>query len=152
LTRAFRNIGADCPIGDEEFGDANELVGHLDDATAKFVKLAKTLYARSLGPWCIVETMSDDWMRALAEGLSRHFPTIVKEPYFADCFSQGVEERHAEEAIAVTQMVLQKRPGLFGQTVDDAKAMADALDGVWIAMDEIINKAIRRQKITSTPA
>jgi hypothetical protein len=146
LTRAFRNLGADCPIGDEDFGDADELVGHLDDATAKFVRLAKTLYARSLGPWCIVETMSDDWMRALADGLSKHFPAIVKEPYFADCFSQGVEERHAEEAIAVTQMVLEKRPELLGQTVEDAKAMADALDGVWVAMNEIVNQTIRRHQ------
>ena len=70
----------------------------------------------------------------------RHaFPAIVEEPYFADCFSQGVEERHAEEAIAVTQMVLEKRPELLGQTIEDAKAMADALDGVWVAMDEIVN-------------
>ncbi len=150
LTRAFQNIGANCPIGDEEFGDADELVGHLDDATAKFVHLAKTLYSRSLGPWCIVETMSDDWMRALADGLSKHFPTIAEEPYFADCFSQGVEERHAEEAIAVTQMVLEKRPGLLGQTIEDAKAMADALDGVWVAMDEMVNAAIRRHDAAPT--
>jgi hypothetical protein len=152
LTRAFQNIGADCPIGDEDFGDANELVGHLDAATAKFVRLAKTLYARSLGPWCIVETMSDDWMRALADGLSKHFPAIVNEPYFADCFSQGVEERHAEEAIAVTQIVLEKRPGLLGQTIEDSKAMADALDGVWVALDEIVSQAIRRHETAPTPA
>jgi hypothetical protein len=147
LTRAFQNIGADCPIGDEDFGDADELVAHLDDATAKFVHLAKTLYARSLGPWCIVETMSDDWMRALADGLSKHFPAIVKEPYFADCFSQGVEERHAEEAIAVTQMILEKRPDLLGQTIADAKAMADALDGVWLAMDAIVNETMLRHRV-----
>jgi hypothetical protein len=151
LTRAFQNIGADCPIGDEDFGDADELVGHLDGATAKFVRLAKSLYARSLGPWCIVETMSDDWMRALADGLSKHFPAIIKEPYFADCFSQGVEERHAEEAIAVTQMVLEKRPSLLGQTIEDARAMADALDGVWVAMDEILSKAIRRHETAHAP-
>jgi hypothetical protein len=152
LTRAFQNIGADCPIGDEDFGDADELVGHLDDATATFVRLAKTLYSRSLGPWCIVETMSDDWMRALADGLSKHFPAIVKEPYFADCFSQGVEERHAEEAIAVTQMILAKRPDLLGQTIEDARAMADALDGVWVAMDEIVNETIRRHQTAPAPA
>ena len=141
LTRAFQHIGAACPIGDEDFGDADELVPHLDPRTAAFVGLAKTLYSRSLGPWCIVETMSDDWMRALAEALAQHFPAIREEPYFADCFSQGVEERHAQEAIAVTQMVLRRRPDLVDQTIEDARAMADALDGVWEAMDDIVRAA-----------
>lgn len=145
LTRAFKNIGAACPIGDEDFGDADELTPHLDEATGRFVRLAKTLYSRSLGPWCIVETMSDDWMRALADGLSKHFPSIVTEPYFADCFSQGVEERHAEEAIAVTQMVLERRPELLEQTIEDARTMAEALDGVWSAMDEIVTRALERR-------
>ncbi|MEA2739971.1 MAG: hypothetical protein QOH05_3278 [Acetobacteraceae bacterium] len=146
LTRAFQNIGALCPIGDEEFGDAEELVGVLDARTAAFVKLAKTLYSRSLGPWCIVETMSDDWMHALASSLATHFPRIVDEPYFADCFSQGVEERHAEEAIAVTMMVLERRPELLAETIEDAKTMADALDGIWLAMDEILMAAVARHE------
>jgi hypothetical protein len=146
LTRAFQNMGAICPIGDEQFGDADELVDHLDGGTAAFVRLAKTLYSRSLGPWCIVETMSDDWMHALASSLSKHFPTIVNEPYFADCFAHGVEERHAEEAIAVTQSVLARRPELLAQTVADAKTMADALDGIWIAMDGILDAAVARHE------
>ncbi len=108
--------------------------------------LTKVLYARSLGPWCIVETMSDDWMHALATALARHFPRIVEEPYFADCFDQGVEERHAAEAIAVTQEVLARRPDLLDQTIADAKAMADALDGVWIAMDGVLSAAIARHE------
>jgi hypothetical protein len=144
LTRAFKNLGALCPIDDEQFGDAEELVPHLDAGTAEFVRLAKVLYARSLGPWCIVETMSDDWMRALASSLSKHFPGIVNEPYFADCFAQGVEERHAEEAIAVTQAVLRRRPELLAQTIEDAQTMAGALDGIWVAMDEIVSPAINR--------
>jgi hypothetical protein len=150
LTRAFRNIGAACPIGDEEFGDADELVPHLDANTTAFVRLAKTLYSRSLGPWCIIETMSDDWMRALAASLATHFPRIVEEPYFADCFSHGVEERHAEEAIAVTQAILARRPELVAQTIEDAKTMADALDGIWVAMDEIVRSAVLRHKNADT--
>ena len=146
LTRAFQAIGAACPIGDEDFGDAEELAPYLDPDTAAFVRLAKELYSRSLGPWCVVETMSDDWMRALAEALSVHFPSIVQEPYFADCFAQGVEERHAEEALTVTQLVLRRRPDLLEQTVADARAMADALDGVWSAMDRILTEAIQRHQ------
>jgi hypothetical protein len=83
-------------------------------------------------------------MHALASSLAVHFPGIVNEPYFADCFNEGVEERHAAEAIAVTQMVLTQRPELLNQTIEDARTMARALDGVWSAMDNAVTAATRR--------
>src|ERR1700726_1693565 len=52
LTRAFLNIGAKSLLADEEFGDPDELCGHLDAETVHFVRLVQELYARSLGPWC----------------------------------------------------------------------------------------------------
>src|SRR5438270_4675142 len=58
LTRAFQSIGAECVLSDEEFGDPEELCRHLDDETARFVRLAQRLYSRSLGPWCAIEVMS----------------------------------------------------------------------------------------------
>ena len=138
LTRAFRNLGATCALDDESFGEAEELCRYLDPDTAHFVRLTAKLYARSLGPWCVVETMSDDWMRALANALAVHFPEIVREPYFAECFAQGVEERHAEESLEVTQMVLRQRPELLAETVEDARIMAGALDGVWGSLDRLL--------------
>jgi hypothetical protein len=138
LTRAFRNIGARLVLEDEEFGDAEELCRHLDPQTARFVQLAQSLYARSLGAWCIVEVMSDDWMRALADALAVHFPRIVAEPYFHECFEHGVEERHAEESMSVTQMILRARPALVADTLCDARLMAQALDDVWTRLDEIV--------------
>jgi hypothetical protein len=141
LSRAFKNLGATLPLGDEEFGDPIELCRHLDEETAHFVKLAQKLYARSLGPWCAVEVMSVDWMQALADSLAVHFPDIVSEPYFAECFSHQVEERHAEESLAVTQAVLRRRPELLAETVRDAKTMAEALDGVWTRLDRIVLSA-----------
>src|ERR1700741_2247240 len=66
LTRAFCNIGAKPLLGDEEFGDPAKLRNHLGGKTLHFVRLARRLYARSLGPWCAVEIMSVDWMQALA--------------------------------------------------------------------------------------
>jgi pyrroloquinoline quinone (PQQ) biosynthesis protein C len=141
LTRAFRNIGAALVLEDEEFGDPGALCRHLDPQTAKFVRLAQNLYSRSLGAWCAVEVMSDDWMRALAEALAVHFPLIVAEPYFHECFEHGVEERHAEEAMAVTQMILRARPELVPETLRDARLMARALDGVWNRLDEIVTAA-----------
>ena len=141
LTRAFQSIGAAIVLGDEEFGDPQELCGHLDPQTANFVRLSQSLYAHSLGAWCVVEVMSDDWMRALAEALAKHFPQIVAAPYFHECFEHGVEERHAEEALAVTQMILRARPELVPATLRDARLMARALDGVWNRLDEIVGAA-----------
>jgi hypothetical protein len=105
------------------------------------VRLAPKLYSRSLGPWCAIEIMSVDWMRALAEALSVHFPQFKHQPYFADCFAQEVEERHATEAVEVTQLVLRARPELLRATLRDAKIIARALDGVWTHLDRIVRKA-----------
>src|SRR5438270_6202100 len=138
LTRAFRSIGAECLLDDEEFGELGELCHYLEAETADFVRLAPKLYARSLGAWCTVETLSVDWMRALADALSVHFPHFRHEPYFEECFSQGVEERHAAEAVEVTQIVLESRPELIDETLRDARLIAEALDGVWAHLDRIV--------------
>ena len=138
LTRAFRGIGARCLLDDEQFGDIDVLCQHLDETTAEFARLARKLYARSLGPWCVVEALSDDWMRALADALSVHFPQITAEAYFAECFQQGVEERHAAEALAVTGMIVRARPELLRPTLRDAELMAIALDRVWERLDQMV--------------
>jgi pyrroloquinoline quinone (PQQ) biosynthesis protein C len=141
LTRAFRSIGAECLLDDEEFGELGELCHYLEAETADFVRLAPKLYSRSLGAWCAVETLSADWMQALADALSVHFPHFRHEPYFEECFSQNVEERHAAEALAVTQIVLRARPELLDETLRDAQIMAEALDGVWAHLDRIVQDA-----------
>jgi hypothetical protein len=150
LTRAFRNIGAKTLLEDEEFGDPAKLSNHIGAETLRFARLARKLYARSLGPWCAVEIMSVDWMQALAEALSVHFPQFGNEPYFRECFAQEVEERHAAESLAVTQVVLRARPTLLPETLHDAKMLAEALDGVWTHLDRIIRSARRRSRIRST--
>jgi hypothetical protein len=146
LTRAFLNIGAKSLLTDEEFGDPDELCGYLDAETVHFVQLVQELYARSLGPWCAVEVLSVDWMRALAQAISVHFPKFINEPYFQECFSQRVEERHADESLAVTQIVLKDRPDLLPETLKDARTMAEALDGVWAHLDRIVRNAHRRAR------
>ena len=83
-------------------------------------------------------------MRALADAVSAHFPHFADEPYFAECFSAMLEERHAEEALSVTHMVLRARPELLRKTLENAKLMAEALDGVWIQLDRIVEGAGRR--------
>jgi hypothetical protein len=146
LTRAFQNIGAKCVLDDEAFAEPEELSRHLDAETAQFVRLTKTLYSRSLGPWCAIEAMSVDWMRALADAFSVHFPQFADEPYFAECFSEMVEERHAAESLSVTLMVLKARPALLSATLADAKMMAQALDGVWARLDQIVQAAGRKPR------
>lgn len=152
LTRAFRNIGAECVLGDEAFGEPEVLCRHLDGEVAEFVRLAKALYSRSLGPWCAVEVMSVDWMRALADALSVHFPQFADEPYFAECFTEMVEERHADESLSVTQMILKMQPELLPGTIGDAKLMAKAFDGVWTQLDRIVQGGSRRAAIAAAPA
>jgi hypothetical protein len=152
LTRAFAHIGAKLVLDDEDFGDSAELSRHLDPETGRFVHLAAQLYARSLGPWCVVELLSDSWMRALAEALGAHFPNVINEPYFADCFSQGVEERHAQESLDVTTMVLQAHPELFSETVLDAKLMAEALDAVWQRLDTVVRLAEEKGSSSASPS
>lgn len=141
LTRAFLSIGAKCLLDDEQFGEPNELSQKLEAETAEFVRLATKVYSRSLGPWCAIEIMSVDWMRALADSISIHFPEFRRQPYFEECFSQEVEERHAAEALDITQMVLTKRPELLSQTLEDAQRVAEALDGVWTHLDRIVREA-----------
>jgi pyrroloquinoline quinone (PQQ) biosynthesis protein C len=102
-------------------------------------------------------------MRALADALSVHFPHFRHEPYFEECFSQRVEERHAAEALEMTQMVLRARPELLDETLRDARIIAEALDGVWAHLDRIVRHAqataapdgnlrVRRQPGTRRPA
>jgi hypothetical protein len=67
-----------------------------------------------------------------------HFPHVVAEPYFHECFAGGVEERHAEESMAVTQMILRAHPELLPETLRDAREMAKALDGIWRRLEEIV--------------
>lgn len=144
LTRAFRSIGAECVLEDEEFGELGELCHYLEAETADFVRLAPKLYSRSLGAWCTVEMLSVDWMRALADALSVHFPHFRHEAYFEECFSRKVEERHAAEALEVTQIVLRARPELLDETLRDARIIAEALDGVWAHLDRILRHAQAR--------
>lgn len=141
LARAFRSIGAAMPLGDEEFGDLGELCRRLDRGTAHFVRLARSLYSRSLGAWCIAEAMSDDWMRALAQALAVHHLEIVGQPYFAATLSHAPGEPPPAEAITVTQTVLRERPSLIEETLRDAEIMADALDGIWESLDAIVRAA-----------
>ena len=138
LTRAFLGIGATCLLDEEEFGEPGELCHYLEGETAQFVRLVPKLYSRSLGAWCAVEKLSVDWMRALADALSVHFPHFKDEPYFSDCFSQQVEERHAAEAVEVAELVLKGRPELLHETLRDAELAAEALDGVWTHLDRIV--------------
>jgi hypothetical protein len=62
--------------------------------------------------------MSVDWMHALAESISVHFPHFRQQSYFEECFTHEVEERHAAEALEVTQMVLRERPQLLNPTLE----------------------------------
>lgn len=138
MSRAFVNMGATLVIEDEEFGCLEKLKTILDPTTANFVSSVQNLYPLSLGPWCTIEIFAEDWMRALMNSLSNCFPDVKKEPYFADCFAQGVEERHAQEALELTGVVLSHSPHLLNPTLEGAKQMAVELDKFWSGLDNLL--------------
>ncbi len=151
LTRAFASIGATILIKDEEFGCLDNLKEMRDPATNEklldletrnFLSLVQKIYPNSLGPWCVIEKFADNWMRALMNSLSVCFPLIKQEPYFADCFNQGVEERHAQEALKLTNIVLANSPKLLDQTIKDAKIMAIGLDKFWSSMENLLQERL----------
>jgi hypothetical protein len=135
LTAAFRNLGARLRLDDEKFGDLEWLSAQLDSRTAEFVRTVRRLYARSLGPWCIVEMFADDWRAALMDALAVHAPAVCAEPYFA---TPGTE---LPSAMDLVSLVLSQRPDLLDQTVADAWAMARALDLIWDALDDVVTRA-----------
>ena len=140
LARAFKLLGADVPMEDEQFGDLDTLKQDVNPDVAKFIAIVEETYPRSLGPWTIVETLSDNWLHSLCHALGNHFPHIDKDPYFAACFAQGVEERHGQEALSVSSAILEKRPELFDLFVRDAKLAADGLNCVWDGMLAILER------------
>ncbi|NJL64440.1 MAG: hypothetical protein HC903_24705 [Methylacidiphilales bacterium] len=140
LTRAFVRMGADIMIDDEDFGSLGKLKTILDSKTADFLSLVETLYPKSLGAWCVIEMFADDWMQALMNALLNYFPFIKDEAYFANCFHQGVEIRHAQEAIDLTKTILQAYPELLEQTITDARLMAVGLDEFWSGLDDLLRE------------
>jgi len=137
LSHAFERMGAVCALKNEEFGDLTRLSKLVDPQTAKFLLLVKDLYPKSLGPWCIIEGLADNWMRALMESLSGQFPFIMDEPYFSDCLQQGVEERHAQEALSLTKDMLSEKPYRLKDTIDGACTMAEGLTCFWDSLHEL---------------
>ena len=144
LRRAFEAMGMSADAADDDrFGELDTLAAELDDKTAAFVRTVAELYARSLGAWCVTENFSDDWLHALADGLAQHHPPIRDSQYFAECFDEGVEERHGEESLRITEGLIERRPELAAQIVADARIMAEALCGLWSALDEVLTEAER---------
>ncbi len=138
LSRAFANMGAKLVIQDEEFGSLDELQKVLDPTTANFVSLVKNIYPQSLGPWCVIEMFAHDWMQALMNALAHSFPLIKQEEYFAECFDQKVEERHAQEAKELTSMILDDSPKLLLPTIEGARIMASELDRFWSGLENLL--------------
>lgn len=144
LRRAFADMGAPLDASDDDrYGDLDRLADALDPSTARFVKTVKTLYTRSLGAWCVTENFSDDWLHAFADALAAHHPSVRDATYFAECFAEGVEERHGQESLTITEDILRARADLSADTFADAEIMADALRAFWVSLDEVLVAAER---------
>ena len=137
LHNAFQRMCAVCKVNDSEFGNLERLGSLVDSETSDFLALVQDLYPKSLGPWCIIEGFADDWMRALMNGLSGQFPFVLEEPYFSECLSQGVEERHAQESLDLTAEVLLQNPDKLADTIEGARMMAVGLTRFWDSLYEL---------------
>jgi hypothetical protein len=143
LTRAFVDMGASILLDDEGFGGIRPLASFVANVaqgtrTARFMLQVEEAYARSLGPWVIVEAMSVDWMQALAEALAWHHPAVTQEPYFRECFDGQVEEHHARVAAEVTWAVVGGNQALTAATLNEATSIARALVGVWDDLLQVV--------------
>ena len=127
ITHAFERMGA--LFADTPF----------DSGTEKFISLASTLHARSLGPWCVIARLAPVSLRALAEALCIHFPGLPNEPGFAACF--GVIGQDGDQALQATAAVLRARPELYCETLLDAAMMTEALNTLWRRLDAILRRA-----------
>ena len=141
LTRAFRNIGAECVLGDEEFGEPEELCRHFDGETARFVRLAQRLYSRSLGS---VVRGRGDVGRLDARACRRvvgAFSEIRRGAVFrrvlfrdgrrASC--RGISFRHSNGA--------EDAAGSAIRNIGRRQGHGRALDGVWVELDRVVQNA-----------
>ena len=145
LRRVFTMMGANLSENhDDRFGDLDTLAGEVNTRTKKFIETVDTLYARSLGAWCVTENFSDDWLHALADGLAEHCPAVRESAYFAECFEEGVEERHGEESLGITKAIMAAKPEIAEQVIADARIMAEALQDFWGVLDDILINAEHR--------
>ncbi len=138
LTRLFKNLGAKFPIEENQFGELSNLKSRVTPGIAVFISTVQRLYPQSLGAWTIVELLSSDWMSSLASSLSAGFPSVTKEPYFHDCFSMGIEDRHGEQALELAQKVVAERPELLHIFIQDAEEMAQHLSLLWLELKTIL--------------
>lgn len=139
-------LGRPPRITDAEFGELDELKGKLDTATASFVELTKEIYPLSLGPWLIIEGLAHDWIGALLQGLTPHFPGIEATDYFRENYTNCLEERHASESLDVTVKVLHKRPDLLEETVNGAQRMGEGLDAFWSGLENLLSQTDTSQR------
>lgn len=140
LTRAFEAAGAKLLISDEEFGDLPDLKKLVSDKICNFIENVELLYTQSMGAWCIVELLSNDWIHALCNSLSKHIPGLQNHAYFADCFDYNTEEKHGIEALELTIDRLIQQPNLENLTFTHAEKMAQAVRLIW---DDLNDKLVK---------
>ena len=124
---------------DHEFGDLDSLKIAVDSSTASFISLVQEHYPRSLGPWVMVEGLAHNWIGALLNGLTPHFPRVGETAYFTENYFNGIELNHAKEAMEMTLLVLDRRPALLEETLAGAERMAEGLDALWSGLQAILS-------------
>lgn len=139
LFRAFQRMGTKFIFPEEIYGSLNQVVETLDTENMRsLIRSVQRLYPESLGAWCIVEFISNDWMNALCNGLTKFFPQLSKEQYFHDCFKEHVEERHGAEALELALNSITNNKYYKDVMLIHAREMAKNLNLLWDSLDNVI--------------
>jgi hypothetical protein len=123
---------------DEIFGELSDLRKELDPRTTEFVSLVEEIYPLSLGPWVIVEGLAHDWIGALLQSLTPHFPGIGATDYFRENYTSCLEEKHAQHSLDTTLRVITRRPELLEETIDGARKMGQGLNNLWTNLESLL--------------
>lgn len=131
-------LGESPEMKDSDFGGIDLLVKKLDPSTAKFILKVQEIYPKSLGPWVMIEGLAHNWIGALNNSLSSHFPEISNTDYFIHNYSNEIEVKHAFESLNITCALLAQRPTLLKETLVGAKEMGDFLNILWDGLYDLI--------------
>ena len=131
-------LGGELRVDDSYFGELELLASQLDSATSEFIRFSIRAYPLTLGPWVVVEGLAHDWIAALCESLSVHFPSVRYSRYFVANFASGVELGHSAESLDVLTQVLAKRPQDRPETMRAVQETIERLHGFWRGCEELL--------------
>jgi hypothetical protein len=124
-------LGRKPSAADSYFGSLDVLAKALDQETGRFVEFVYREYPKTLGPWVMVEGLAHNWIEALCDSLTPHFPNIANTDYFVGNLTSGVELEHADVALVLFEQVIARNPQIVEASVEAAIETGSQLNRFW---------------------